>query len=588
MKRRGWLALAAGACLGVAVMASSPASNPGTPWPATDGLGRVLPLAGEVGAPRPDRFVGIFYFLWQSTEVRSGRPDGNPYNVAQILAQDPEALRKPDSPLWGPIGVYHYWAEPLVGYYANDDPWVLRRHAQWLADAGVDTLIFDTTNAQTYRAVYLALCATFDQVRREGGRTPQIAFMVNTQAVQTADQLFRESYEPGLHRDLWFLWQGKPLLLCDPAEARPEWRDFFTLRRAHWPFTLTNTPYAWHWEATFPQPYGYTDDPRQPEQVNVSVAQNLRQADGQVTNMSDGNGRGRSFHQGRQDTLPGAVNWGHNAREQWQRVFELNPPFAMVTGWNEWIAGRWGKPDGPPVFVDQFDQEFSRDIEPMQGGHGDHYYLQLVANVRRYKGAPPLPRASAPVTIRLEGSFDQWSEVRPLYTDAVGDAGPRDHRGVLNLHYTNRSGRNDIVQCQVARDERNLYFHVRTREPMSSAADPNWMWLLMDLDQDRATGWEGYDFVVNRMVQGDGITWLEKNTGGWNWTKVSDIAFRTEGSSLHLAIPRTALGLSGEGTAAVIDFKWVDHVQHPGEILDFYVNGDAAPAGRFNYRYLAD
>jgi hypothetical protein len=87
----------------------------------------------------------------------------------------------------------------------------------------------------------------------------------------------------------------------------------------------------------------------------------------------------------------------------------------MVTGWNEWIAGRWGKPDGPLVFVDQLDQEFSRDIEPMRGGHGDNYYLQLVANVRRYKGAPSLPARPGPATIRLEGPFDQWREVRPLY-----------------------------------------------------------------------------------------------------------------------------------------------------------------------------
>ena len=143
-------------------------------------------------------------------------------------------------------------------------------------------------------------------------------------------------------------------------------------------------------------------------------------------------------------------------------------------------------------------------------------------------------------------------------------------------------------------DGRNLYFNVRTREPMSSAADPNGMWLLIDIDQDRATGWEGYDFVVNRRVQGDGISVLEKNTGGWNWTQVADIAFRAEDSSLHLAILRTALGLGGEGTAASIDFKWVDHAQHPGEILDFYVNGDAAPAGRFEshrywvYRWRAD
>jgi hypothetical protein len=588
MKRMAYWGLVCSACGIAATTISAPLSNPGTPWPATDALGRVLPVATEVGGPRADRFVGIFYFLWQSTEVRQGAPGGEPYNVAEILAQDPMALKKPESPLWGPIGVYHYWAEPLVGYYANDDPWVLRRHAQWLADAGVDTLIFDTTNAQTYYAMYSALCATFEQVRAEGGRTPQIAFMVNTQAGQTADQLFRELYQPGKHRDLWFHWQGKPLMLCDPAEARPEWRDFFTLRRAHWPFTLTNTPYAWHWEATFPQPYGYTDDPDQPEQVNVSIAQNLRQADGQVTNMSDGNARGRSFHSGRPDTASRAVDWGHNAQEQWGRVFELNPPFAMVTGWNEWIAGRWGQPGGPLVFVDQLDQEFSRDIEPMRGGHGDNYYLQLIANIRRYKGAPSLPAASGPTTIRLEGPFDQWQDVRPLYCDAVGDTRPRDHRGVLKLHYTNRSGRNDIVHCQVARDSPNVYFHVQTRESLSPCTDANWMWLLIDMDQDRATGWEGYDFIVNRKITGPGNTTLEKNSGGWSWTTVTEIEFRTEGAHLHLAIPRAALGLSGEGSALAFDFKWVDHVQQPGEILDFYINGDTAPEGRFNYRYAAD
>ncbi len=276
---------------------AAPPPNSGTPWPATDALGRRLPLAAEVGAPRTDRFVGIFYFLWQSTEVRSGAPDGRPYDVSRILAQDPDALKQPASPLWGPIGVYHYWAEPLDGYYANDDPWVLRRHARWLADAGIDTLIFDATNAQTYRDTYSALCEVFEQVRRDGGRTPQIAFMVNTEAGKTADRLLQELYAPGRFRELWFRWQGKPLLICDPAQAGANVKDFFTLRAAHWPFTLTNTPYAWHWEATFPQPYGYTDDPQRPEQVNVSVAQNLRQADGKVTNMSAGNARGRSFHE---------------------------------------------------------------------------------------------------------------------------------------------------------------------------------------------------------------------------------------------------------------------------------------------------
>ena len=79
---------------------------------------------------------------------------------------------------------------------------------------------------------------------------------------------------------------------------------------AHWPFTQVNTQNAWHWEATYPQAYGYTDDPNRPEQVNVSVAQNLRASDGLVTNMSAGDARGRSFHNGARDKTPGAVDRG--------------------------------------------------------------------------------------------------------------------------------------------------------------------------------------------------------------------------------------------------------------------------------------
>ncbi len=301
---RRWFAAAPAFSL-VLLMSSSSLARPDEPppvsilpMPATDGLGRRLPMPGEVTGPRPNRFVGMFYFLWHDN--RGGkRPDGDgPYDVSKILAIDPDAVHHPSSKLWGPIGLYHYWAEPLYGYYLSSDPWVIRRHARLLSDAGVDTLIFDATNTLTYPNVYFQFCDVFQEIRESGGRTPQIAFMVNTQAGETARRLHGELYKPGKFRDLWFLWQGKPLLLCDPAEADPDLRAFFTLRKAHWPFTLVNTPYAWHWEATYPQPYGYTDDPKRAEQVNVSVAQNLRASDGQVTNMSAGNARGRSFHDG--------------------------------------------------------------------------------------------------------------------------------------------------------------------------------------------------------------------------------------------------------------------------------------------------
>jgi hypothetical protein len=374
-------------------------------------------------------------------------------------------------------------------------------------------------------------------------------------------------------------------MICDPKDADEELKAFFTLRKAHWPFQMVNTPYAWHWEATYPQPYGYTNDPSKAEMVNVSVAQNLRAADGQVTNMSNGDARGRSFHDGKMDLSPGSVDKGLNFEEQWKRVEELKPPFVMITGWNEWIAGRWGDPKGPLVFVDQFDQQFSRDIEPGLCSHGDNYYWQMVAGIRRYKGAPSIPAASAAKTIRLEGGFDQWNDVAPEFMAHSGETLSRDHDGAAGTHYANTTGRNDIVACKVARDEGNVYFHVRTLDPLTSWAGRNWMWLLIRVEGGAGPDLEGYQFVVNRSVDGPTATWLEKCEGGWTWRKIARLAYRTGSHEMHVAVPRSALGL-GNGPFT-LDLKWLDNAGKPGDPLDAYVSGDAAPSGRFRYRYVA-
>jgi hypothetical protein len=350
---------------------------------------------------------------------------------------------------------------------------------------------------------------------------------------------------------------------------------------------LVNTPYAWHWEATYPQPYGYTDDPNHPEEVNVSVAQNLRADDGKVTNMSDGAARGRSFHDGEQHISPGSVNRGYNFQEQWRRVYQLDPPFVMITGWNEWTAGRWSAPGKPIMFVDQFSEEFSRDIEPQLGGHGDNYYYQMVANIRRYKGAPSLPEASPATSIKLGGTFQQWQSVGPEFLPAVRQAMPRDFIGVGGLHYSNSTGRNDFVSFKVTYDAQNVYFYVRTRDPITPRIGNHWMWLLIDSDQNPATGWDGYDFVVDRTVDAKGQTWLERNKGGWNWERVAPVSIQVVGNEMQLAVPRNALGLGADRKGIRFDFKWADNLQRAGDVMDFYIDGEVAPEGRFNYRYEA-
>ena len=180
-------------------------SNPGVPWPATDGLGRSLPLAAEVGLPRTNRTVGIFYFQWLGTHG-TARHDNS-----QILQANP------DHPSYGPPGAFHHWGEPLFAYYQSNDEWVIRKHTQMLADAGVDVLIFDVTNGYTYDDVYLKICALWTAMRHAGERTPQLAFIAHSGEGKVVQRLYDSFYGKGLYPPLWFRWQGKPLVLAAPG-----------------------------------------------------------------------------------------------------------------------------------------------------------------------------------------------------------------------------------------------------------------------------------------------------------------------------------------------------------------------------------
>lgn len=64
-------------------------------------------------------------------------------------------------------------------------------------------------------------------------------------------------------------------------------------------------------------------------------------------------------------------NWrkGPNYADQWQTVFKNDYKVSSVflTGWNEWAAQKLQFGAGTkPLMVDNFNAEFSRDIEPMK------------------------------------------------------------------------------------------------------------------------------------------------------------------------------------------------------------------------------
>ncbi len=563
-------------------------------WVATDALGRTLPGVSETGGLRSGRYVGIFSFL---TANQTGTP--GPRDVTKSL-QAGQGTSTWES------GTY-YWGEPEAGYYLATDEWVIRRHAQMLADAGVDTLIFDTTNNVTFPKTYMTILRVYQQMREQGERTPQVAFLASQASAQ---QLWDDLYSKGLYRDLWFQWKGKPLLMLGQqrgmrlvAEMPAPFRDFFSLRES---WAWDSLPWyrdghdQWPWIAHTPQPYGWHEGPDRPEQMPVAVAEHPLSA------------IGRSFHDGGEPALnsqdlTSVTGKGLYFQEQWDRALAVDPEFVFVTGWNEWTAGsvlmgndvekdlaawdfypgaalgRAGHPlhPGDVYFIDQYNQEFSRDVEPMKGGHTDNYYYQLIANIRRYKGVHPAEQPSVMETINLNGGFAQWQTVVPEFRDHSFDTVPRDSAGADQAGpYKDASGRNDLIAAKVARDAQCVYFYARTRDPLSKATDPQWMLLYVKVRNGSAAG---QDYVINDGVISTTETTLRRPGTG---TPLSmTIPMRVEGNQLMIAVPRSALGV-GPG-AIDLEFHWADHtaVTHGGE--RGFLGGDDAPDRRAFFHYVA-
>jgi hypothetical protein len=376
------------------------------------------------------------------------------------------------------------------------------------------------------------------------------------------------------------------LMVCLRNPRDEQIQKFFTFRKPQPDYFQGPTgPNQWAWLEVFPQ-HAFYKTPGVPEQVAVGVAQNA--VEGKLSVFTAPGAHGRSFHDGKEPGPEGQNALGLNFSEQWKRALKIDPSVVFVTGWNEWFASRLDSKFplykvGPVAFCDEFTQEFSRDIEPMKGGHGDDYYYQLISNVRRFKGMQAIPPLAAR-DIVVDGKFDDWKNVRPEYRDTIGDPVHRDHPGWGNkLRYVNQTGRNDIVAAKTSVDERNVYFYVRTREKLTAHTDPNWMLLFIDVDSNPKTGWLGYDVVVNRKVVDPNETTLERNDGGrYAWNAPAKIAYRAVGNELELAIPRELVKI--QSLPATIDFKWADNIQQTGDWSDFTLNGDAAPNDRFNYR----
>ena len=140
-----------------------------------------------------------------------------------------------------------------------------------LADADVDVIFFDCTNGDlVWKPAYTALCEVFLEARKNGIRTPKVAFVTAFGPVDggqnAINQLYGSLYKPGLYKDLWFYWKGKPLLLSYPdlmtevpgnpvgTQTHEDIKNFFTFRPVQPDYKMGPVrPNQWGWLEIYPQ-----------------------------------------------------------------------------------------------------------------------------------------------------------------------------------------------------------------------------------------------------------------------------------------------------------------------------------------------
>jgi len=633
-------------------------------WVATDAIGRTMPDYSMAGSVKKDqrRVVGMFYITWHS-DVNANLKSPYGGDVTKILAADPSARFDAKHPLW--IEGMHHWGQPELGYFLSKDEYVIKKDISMLVDAGVDVLVIDVTNAVRYWDEWAVLFPVMQKLKAQGNRVPKFCFWAfNGPVITVVQDLYDKIYKTEKHKDLWFYWDGKPLLLYNgnpnvdanrqgiehpnphydpkaktdknhPHYGNPDYteqfyqdytkdvKDFFTLRTQWWGY------YEWAGERFIGTEdkwsFGYDMHDKRvssmhpdkllsthngiKEQAAVTPAQHPTAVVGKSWSRKHGQPKLNEYDM----PVPTYVPWlgkkvenpegyGLYFQERWNEAIKSDPQFIFIQEWNEWTAGKFhpgqlGTEQGKDVtfigrqsdffFVDQYNSEFNRAVQPMKDGYTDNYYMQMAQNIRRYKGIRPIPELNGLQQIKINGDFTDWQAINVEYRDTIGDTFTRDYPGYGGLHYKNDSGRNDIVTAKVAVDRDNIYFYVAANEPLTPHTGSNWMLLLIDADKNHSTGWYGYDYLINKNITDKTTTTLMRynpESPDTPWTQQAQLKYSYKGKTLELAVPRKLVGL--QDNAFKFDFHWCDNPAELNDPISLCINGDSAPNRRFNYRCI--
>lgn len=536
----------------------------------TDRFGRSVE---PISSFRQGKQVGIFFFLWLGQPFASGI-----YDNTEILARKDgkQLLFHQNDSASSPAGQAHFWGKPLWGYYNSADEWVIRKQIRMLTAAGVDFLVFDATNALTYRDVYMKILAATDEYLAKGWNPPKVAFYTNSSSARTVKTLYEELYKPALYPRTWYRVGGKPMIIAyaDKKELPDSILGFFHFKKPQWP----NEPFhadgfAWM-EWTYPQPL-HTD------MMNVAVACHP-QLPFSASLSRDHVNWGRGWNPATGKNEENNIDRGTFFQREWEQAIKTDPATIFVTGWNEWIAYKYPW-SGEYMFCDAVSRQYSRDIEPMAGGYEDAFYLQLIRNIRSYKGIPS-PGAQCPrKKIDINKPASQWQSVSPSIVNMDCDVKARDSYGASQtVRYTANEPANQLKEIKVASDNKNLYFYIECTKNITEGTPATFPTLLIGSGKPCLKGWNGYEYKTGTNCA-NGKTSIGSIRQDFSTTPAGEARYTIQGNILQLQIPRKLLNREKETTNFY--FKAAIDITTPSDIMDYYSTGSAMPLGRLSYMY---
>ncbi len=333
--------------------------------------------------------VGIFYTIWfdfwdlasnnfSSSHTLGNYAYGDVYNTTSNM---------------GPKNSFNYWGEPALGYYTSSNTEVIKTHMRQLKSAGIDFIFVDLTNLADKNTVsdkvyyenytwkyqvnrpFMALLNTMNEMIEDGEDVPKVVPWIGAfnGSNYVVNRIYDEFYSSGNYDNLWLYYDDKPFIMTTEFLNNEDSR--FTYRKT-WALYNSNSKIKnseWTWREKDNLVYGKDSNGKmEAMSVNTAVSTYYMSVPDYVLSRN----KGKTFY------------------NQWKNVYDKHPKITLVGTWNEWGAQRLTDENAEckdKCFTDQYNQEYSNDIEPMKGGHGDLYYVWLKQYVNAYKSYNTCP-----------------------------------------------------------------------------------------------------------------------------------------------------------------------------------------------------